>query len=238
MERMSVPLQPSHEDLESTTIYTVDLFGTQATGFDMGEEIATFFSKHLKQPARLIYIGRNGFRAVPLPSLIPRKPSKIPWLTGNEGHAQQIRFNDAAPLLITTTTSEEETRTRLPQEYRDEDVLIRFRTNIHVDVSGVADFSAYEEDSWKKLIIISESSSARVDVDVVFRTPRCQSLNVDFETGGLLPTDRQLYKLLTKDRRVNPSFPSKPCFGVYGFAAPSGTTLSVGDEVQVVEKQA
>lgn len=61
------------------------------------------------------------------------------------------------------------------------------------------------------------------------------SLNVDFNTGGLLPPDRQLYKLLTKDRRVNKKFPAKPCFGKYAFAEPMGAVIKVGDSVEVTE---
>lgn len=44
-------------------------------------------------------------------------------------------------------------------------------------------------------------------------------------------------KLLAKDRRVNPAFPLKPCFGAYAFAAASRTVLSGGNEVEVVEMQ-
>lgn len=61
------------------------------------------------------------------------------------------------------------------------------------------------------------------------------SLNVDFDTGGLLSPEKQLYKLLTKDRRVNKKFPAKPCFGRYAFAEPVGSVVRVGDTVEVVE---
>lgn len=238
IESIDIPLLPDDKNLASAQTFTMDLFGTQVRGFDMGGEIAAFFSKHLDQPARLLFIGHGRSRAVPGGEhLIPRKPSRFPGLFKGEQHGQRIRFNDAAPLLLTTKASEEDTRARVPKDYQSEDILIRFRTNIHVDTSEADGFEPYGEDTWKKLIIKSSGGKQDVDLDIVFRTVRCMSLNMDFETGGLLPPERQLYKLLTKDRRVNPLFPTKPCFGVYAFAAPNGVELRVGDDVKIVEKQ-
>lgn len=236
IETINIPLNPSAEDLGPTT-FAIDIFGSRAIGFDMGPEIASFFSRHLEQPARLIYIGTNGCRAIPAPSLIPQRSSRFPWLFKDEAHEQQIRFADAAPLLITTTASEEDARARLPEGHHKEDIILRFRPNVHIDVSDQPGFQPYEEDTWKKVNISSKADAKEVDLDIVFRTVRCQSLNVDFETGGLVPNERQLYKLLAKDRRVNPAFPMKPCFGVYAFAAPSGTVLSVGDKIEVIALQ-
>jgi len=58
------------------------------------------------------------------------------------------------------------------------------------------------------------AASLKLDVDIVFRTPRYQSPNVDSKIGGLLPTDGQPHKVLTKDRKAKASFPMKPCFDV------------------------
>lgn len=247
-DSITFPLRPQHELPILTTRFIVEIFGTQASGWDVGEDVASFFSRHLEQPARLVYIGDNGSRAIVAPALIPRKPKlKVnrSWLTSllgqseeeDELHSQQIRYNDAAPLLITTTTSEDDARRRLPKESQDEDIIVRFRTNVHIDTLDIAQFKPYDEDAWKKVMIFSSVNSQQVEIDVVFRTVRCQSLNVDFETGGLVKPERQLYKLLAKDRRINPAFPMKPCFGVYAFAAPSDIVLSVGDRVQIMERQ-
>lgn len=171
---ISVSTQPADDDPDSAPTYTVDIFGTRATDSDTGADVATFFSKHLHQPVRLIYIGRNGLRAVPTPSLIPRRPATagFPWFSNDEVYSQQIRFNDAAPLLLTTTASKEDARSRVPAELVSDDVLLRFRTNIHVDVSDT-NSDAYDEDNWRKIAINSKASSAKVDLDIVFRTPRC-----------------------------------------------------------------
>lgn len=259
VDSIIIPLQPNVESNGES--HTVEIFGSSTKGFDVGDEAAAFFSKHLKQPVRLLYIGQFGHRAVPAPSLVPQIRCKITsesssndqsWFGGllswrqtdakteNETmlHPQQIRFNDGSPLLLTTTSSEEDARSRLPDQCSDEDILVRFRTNIHIDVSLEADFKPYDEDNWKKISIKCQSddhsTDRDVELDVVFRTPRCQSLNVDFDTGGLVAGERQLYKLLARDRRVNPAFPLKPCFGVYAFAVPIGAVLRVGDTVSVI----
>lgn len=248
VDSISFPLEPQDELPVFSSRFIVEIFGTQAIGWDVGEDSASFFSRHLQQPVRLLFIGTHGSRAIVAPALVPRKlkpkvnKSWLGFLSGRdeeqeEVHKQQIKFNDAAPLLITSTASEDDARCRLPEEFRDEDILVRFRTNVHVETSGEADFKPYDEDSWKKVVVFSEISKQKVEVDVVFRTVRCQSLNVDFETGGLVKSERQMYKLLAKDRRVNSAIPMKPCFGVYAFAAPSGAVMSVGDRVEMVEKQ-
>lgn len=248
IDSISFALEPQDELPVFSSRFVVEIFGTQATGWDVGEDVAAFFSRHLRQPARLLFIGTNGSRAIVAPALIPKKlkprvnKSWFGFLTGRveeeeEVHKQQIKFNDAAPLLITSTGSEDDARCRLPEEFRQEDILVRFRTNVHVETSDNAEFKPYDEDAWKKFVIFSETSKEEVEVDVVFRTVRCQSLNVDFETGGMVKPERQMYKLLAKDRRINPAFPMKPCFGVYAFAAPSGVIISVGDQVEIIERQ-
>ncbi|KAI6908013.1 hypothetical protein KC355_g18658, partial [Hortaea werneckii] len=140
-----------------------------------------------------------------------------------------------APLLITSTASEEDARKRLPPAARGEDVIVRFRPNIHIDVG--TEVESYDEDSWNMLTIRSQVDRAQeMSVRCLFRTVRCLSLNVDLEKGGMIATNRQLYGLLARDRRTNDKFPHKPVFGQYACAGPSGALLRVGDEVEVIER--
>lgn len=259
---ITFPLQPDHASLRHAKEYTVKIFGTRATGVDMGDEIAAWFSKHLEQSARLLYIGEGGHgtRDIVAPALIPRKqrsrPGILSWLQGDkqeELHAQKIQFADAAPLLITTVSSEKDASARMIRDAsvdEAEDVILRFRSNIHIDntSSSVASNNGedivhplstpYAEEHWKTLAIFPPHTIESINplrLDLVFNTVRCQSLNVDFRTGGILPPERQLYKMLVKDRRVNPAFPFKPCFGRYAFAEPFGRVVRVGDVVEVKE---
>lgn len=250
-------LEPDHATLRNAEDYTVEIFGTRATGVDMGDEIAAWFSKHLEQSTRLLYIG-SGTRDIVAPALIPRKRKSgsgfLSWFPGDkeeELHAQKIQFADAAPLLITTVSSERDALFRMRGTGVDEeDVILRFRSNIHIHNTSSSDASeddkgaaysvspAYAEDHWKTLELVPAKmpeSTEPFRLDLVFNTVRCQSLNVDFRTGGLLPPERQLYKLLATDRRINPAFPYKPCFGRYAFAEPFERKIRVGDEVFVKE---
>jgi len=182
-------LTPSPLALLGAKTYDVSIFGTTAPGMDMGEDVARWFSEHLKQPVRLLYIA--GRREIPGSVFIPNHQAA---LQVND----RIRFADAAPLLITTTASEKDAMRRLPKGVH-EDVITRFRPNVHIENDG----PAYEEDAWEELRI------GKVTIKCVFKTPRCLSLNVDIHTGGVVETRKQMYGLLAKDRRVNIAFPSE-----------------------------
>ncbi|QIW98445.1 hypothetical protein AMS68_003963 [Peltaster fructicola] len=230
-----VPLTPSPLALMSAPIYNVSIFGTRAPGIDMGDEPSAFFTRHIGFPIRLLYIGGNGQREIPGAAYMPKHYRALSVAVNDKLQPQRLRFADAAPLLITSTASEEDARHRLPKSYQGEDVIIRFRPNIHVDVDSEA--QAYDEDSWSMLAIRSQNDRAQeVSVRCLFRTVRCLSLNADLQKGSMVATPRQLYGLLARDRRVNDKFPNKPVFGQYACAGPSGAVLRVGDEVEVTER--
>ncbi|KAK4570075.1 hypothetical protein LTR86_003045 [Recurvomyces mirabilis] len=205
----------------------------------MGEAASAFFSHHLDMPVKLLYIGGNGQREIPgRPFMGPKHARSLSIAVNDKLQPQRIRFADAAPLLITTTASEEDARRRLPAAARGEDVIVRFRPNVHVDVGTEAE--AYDEDGWGMLTIRSQvDKQQEVSVRCLFRTVRCLSLNADLAKGGMIATPKQLYGLLAKDRRTNEYFPltaDKPVFGQYACAGPSGAVLRVGDEVEVTDR--
>ena len=174
----------------------------------MGEDVSRYFSHHLKQPTRLLYIGGSGQREIPGAAFVPKFSEAVSVSVNDKLQPQRIRFADAAPLLITSTASEEDARRRLPPIARTEDLIVRFRPNIHVDVGS--EQKPYDEDSWNMLAIKSQADPAQeVSVRCLFRTVRCLSLNVDLSKGGMISTPQQLYGLLMKDRRVNEKFPRK-----------------------------
>ncbi|KIW96995.1 uncharacterized protein Z519_02386 [Cladophialophora bantiana CBS 173.52] len=232
---VTVPLTPSPLSLLANKTFEVSIFGTTAIGIDLGDEPAAFFSKHLDQDVRLLSIGGTGRRDIPGAAYIPSQRSALSLALQEGLQPQRIRFADAAPLLITSTASEQDARSRLPPEYQYEDVILRFRPNIHVDVKG--QLPPYDEDNWSSLLVRSQSDEAQeVTIKCIFRTVRCLSLNADPDTGEMIHRDRQLYGLLASDRRVNDKFPHKPVFGQYAFAGPSGAVLRTGDTVYVTER--
>lgn len=209
---VTVPLTPSPVSLFNADVFHVSIFGTKAQGIDMGTEASEYFSHHLGKPVRLLYIGGNGQREIPGAVFMPKHKYRALSIAVNDKlQPQRVRFADAAPLLITSSASEEDARQRLPPSARGEDLIVRFRPNIHVDVGG--EVEPYDEDRWDLLTIRSKMDSAQeVSVRCLFRTVRCLSLNADLAKGSMITTNRQLYGLLAKDRRVNELFPREIIF--------------------------
>lgn len=197
----------------------------------MGDSAAAFFRKHLRiENIRVLYAGR------------PRDPhpSLTPSITEDKQtkHSQKIRFMDAAPISLTTSASLKDIHARLPSgaalNTDDGDLETKFRSNIHVAVPD--DTPAYSEEFWRKIIIgEQQQQGSGVELQCTYNTPRCLSINVDYATGKQVPTDKQIYKLMMKDRRINPEFNFKPCFGRYCFCNDFGATVRVGDRVRVLE---
>lgn len=202
---VQVPLLPSPLSLLRNKTYRVSIFGTVATGVDMGDEAASFFTQHLSQPARLLFIAGTGCRDIPGAPYNYRNQTVQSIMNGGpSAQPQRIRFADAAPLMLTSSASEAEILSRLPAEHQDEEVIKKFRSNIHIETDAMT--AAFDEDHWKLLRITSDSQQPVV-VKCIFGCVRCLSLNVDLDTGGVISSQRQLYGLLAKDRRVNSAVP-------------------------------
>lgn len=206
-----LPLTPSPLSLMNAPTFEVSIFGTRAPGLDMGDDASRYFSHHLKQTVRLLYIGGNGQREIPGAAFIPKNYQAVSISVNDRLQPQRVRFADAAPLLITSTASEEDARRRLPPAARGEDLIVRFRPNIHIDVEK--EQAPYDEDTWNMLSIRPKlDPEQEIMVRCLFRTVRCLSLNVDLTKGAMITTPNQLFGLLMKDRRVNPQFPRKSYF--------------------------
>jgi len=206
----SIPLPPPESFLSTTKVYPIQIFDGAGTGHDMGDEYADFFSTALGETnLRFVYIGVS--RAVH-PALTP------------PNHPQSTAFADAAPLLLTTTASLNEVSGRLGEG--EEMDITKFRPNIHISVP--ASTEPYDEEMWAEVEI------GGLLMDCTFNTPRCQSLNVDYETGDYKTGEKMvLKKIMTKDRRVNPMFKFKGCFGRYACCRELGATVRIGDAVVV-----
>lgn len=205
-----MPLVPSPLSSANAGQFRLNIFGTSAIGIDSGSDAAAFFSKHLSTEVRLVFIGNEGRRD------IPGSPYDLDWLkvasrytTESDGsrRSQKIKFADASPLLVTSTASEIETRSRLPVEKRHEDVILQFRPNLHVNTSN--SLPAWDEDHWHILTICRSETDERCTIRCFYPCVRCLSINADPLTGEMLPRDQQFYGLLARDRRVNKTFPRR-----------------------------
>ncbi|KAK2471084.1 hypothetical protein H9L39_17315 [Fusarium oxysporum f. sp. albedinis] len=218
---MTIPLTPSPLCCFQSRTYTVNIAGTDATGIDMGEVPASFFSKHLGQSIRLLFIGGDGSREV---------PGTADFEPGVARPGQRVRFADAAPFLITSSSSESEARSRLPLSCQSEDIILRLRPNIHIAVSH--DTPAFDEDHWRQLAVTSSyDKSSKAFICCMSHTTRCLSLNANLATGRGVSREQQLFGLLARDRRILSTSPNRPVFGRYAYVIPVGITLRVKDKV-------
>lgn len=137
----------------------------------------------------------------------------------------RITFADCAPYLVISETSVNDVSARLEGEEMDR---TKFRPNIVVSGAG----EAFEEDYWCALKI------GQARLLLTGNCVRCQSLNVDYETGKMGTGEAgTVLKKLMKDRRVDLGAKFSPVFGRYSFLERGvGTCLKIGDEVEVAER--
>ncbi|KAK0368506.1 hypothetical protein CLIM01_14135 [Colletotrichum limetticola] len=223
-------LSPSTEGLE---VIDTSLHVSQAKAYDMGDELATWFSERLGVEARLAYIG-DGSRPV-LGSLAPnskaglqkarlarRLRSFVPFARFPE---ERLVFNDLAHYLVVTEESTAEVSSRLEGDLTMD--VRKFRPN--VVVKGAR--GPFAEDFWGELTF-----DGGVQMPLTANCYRCQSITVDYETGKTASDDRGLvWKKLNKDRRVDKGAKYSPVFGRYGycFGSAVGETLSVGQKARI-----
>ncbi|CAG7976458.1 unnamed protein product [Penicillium nalgiovense] len=155
------------------------------------------------------------------------------FYTVHAQHEDRITFADCAPYLVISETSVDNVSTRLPDG--EEMDRTKFRPNIVVSGAG----EAFEEDFWGALTVNTGSERGSSRLLLTGNCVRCQSLNVDYETGKMGTGESgAVLKKLMKDRRVDSGAKYSPVFGRYAFLEPKGegVSLRVGDEVMVSEK--
>ncbi|KAJ5486405.1 hypothetical protein N7530_000705 [Penicillium desertorum] len=148
-------------------------------------------------------------------------------------HEDRITFADCAPYLVISETSVDNVSARLPDG--EEMDRTKFRPNIVVSGAG----EAFEEDFWGALTVNAGLEHGSSRLLLTGNCVRCQSLNVDYETGKMGTGESgAVLKKLMKDRRVDTGAKYSPVFGRYAFLEPKGEGISlrVGDEVLVSEK--
>lgn len=214
---LTIPLTPTFP--ADTKTFPIDICDTSTTGYDMGPEASLFFSTHLNYPVHLLHIG-------------PSHRSTISSVTPSPQHPQGISFADVAPILLATDVSLKDVSDRAGENFD----ITKFRPNIYADTTG-AGIDAYDEELWAEVEIgANGEGNEAVRLDMTFNTPRCTSINVDYATGKTMPPEKQVYKKLMKDRRINPEHPFSPCFGKYAFCKQFGQVIRVGDEIRVTKR--
>jgi uncharacterized protein YcbX len=150
-----------------------------------------------------------------------------------DGVDEGIGFSDVAPFLVVSARSWENAAARLSSDDGGEKLdVTKFRPNIVVEGAE----EAFDEDFWAELILGKDDTKMVLTQNCA----RCNSLNVDYETGRVGKGQKgRVLALLNKDRRVDPGTKWSPIFGRYGFLCERGeVSFGVGDEVRVSKRNA
>lgn len=123
------------DELGGTPISTrrVTIFNDEVVADDMGAAAAEWFSDVLHRPSRLVRIGQQSVRQVPLACVADAFRAAGP---------PPISFTDAFPTLLVSEASVRDLNSRVPHEIPFD----RFRPNILV--TGT---EPYEEDTWRSI---------------------------------------------------------------------------------------
>jgi uncharacterized protein YcbX len=243
---IQMPLNPNVDDLESIQ---VEMHKSPTKAYNMGSQYNEWFSKRFGFLVVFAYLGSH--RRAVLGNVSPNAENRrnksnsslfrnsISSILGawTPKDTEGITFADIAPFLVVSTTSLDQVSPMLP-EHQQMDIT-KFRPNIIVSGSP----TPYDEDFWGELSIgnpqLFPEEKAAASILLTQNCARCQSINVNYETGKPGEDERgKVLKKLMKDRRVDSGTKYSPVFGRYGFASPEsvGRTVRIGDKVEIIKR--
>lgn len=186
------------------------LFRVSVDVADAGDEVADWFSRLLGQPARLAAIPDGGGWEVP-PQF--------------ELGPQRMAFGDAAPVLVTTTSSLDWLVSKAKEPFG----MDRFRPNLVVENDD-----PWVEDTW----VAFEIGAASLALGMPW--PRCAMPQIDQDSGErhkepavALKAHRWCAAAPTAAEAARPILEGNALFGIGCNIRPEGAQLSVGDTVTV-----
>ncbi|KAH0543602.1 hypothetical protein GP486_008562, partial [Trichoglossum hirsutum] len=183
---LHVPLQPEVEGLQEVT---VSLHQSATTAYDMGTKYNNWFSECLGYDVMLVYLGGN------LRPVLGNVAPKAAGVAGAKGSSwistimssllfprkaeekDRITFADVAQFLVVTEASLDDVSSRLAGDLKMD--ITKFRPNIVLSGSH----TPWDEDFWGELTINTNDNST-FQMPLTQNCPRCQSINVDYATGG------------------------------------------------------
>jgi uncharacterized protein YcbX len=189
----------------SATLVPVRVWSSELLAADGGDEAAAWMSAVLGRPARLVHLDD------------PERRRADPEFAGPDG---RVSFADAFPLLLTTTASLVELNAWIADGPRADEgplPMVRFRPNLVID--GTV---AWQEDGWRRIRI-----GAAV-FRVVKGCSRCVMTTTDADTAA---RGKEPIATLARYRR----WEGKTWFGMNLVPDTSGATISVGDEVEILD---
>ncbi|XP_077196079.1 mitochondrial amidoxime reducing component 2-like [Paroedura picta] len=202
MKELSIPVKlPGGNPVKNCRVFGLDIEGR-----DCGNDVASWLTAYFNSgPCRLVHFETQ---------MTPRKCKMIksPFRTKDK-----IPYNDCGPLLIISEASVEDLNTRMEKKID----MRNFRPSI--TVSGC---SAYEEDTWDKVVI------GDVELKWVMACDRCILTTVDPDTGII--DRKEPLETLKSYRMCDPSqkhiYKSAPLFGSF-YGVDHIGTIKKGDPV-------
>lgn len=203
MLRLEIPLGlPDPEDAKSVNVHVWD---DTVQAYDCDETTATWFSKFLETPCRLVRFHADAKRV-----------TNTKWTGGVDA---PTLFSDGYPILIISEASLADLNDKLKSQGRDALAMNRFRPNIVI--SGI---EAFDEDYTESL-----RAGAAV-LKPVKPCPRCPIPSVDQSTGTVGPDPLDILRAY----RANPKLDGAITFGMNAILLEGeGQVLRVGQEVEV-----
>lgn len=200
---LEVPLDlPAPED---ETTMEVRVWDDSVKAYDCDETTATWFSKFLGTPCRLIRFHAHA-----------KRTANTTWTQGVQA---PTLFSDGFPLLVISEASLGDLNEKLKVQARDALPMNRFRPNVVID--GI---DAFEEDYAESIKI------GNAVLKPVKPCPRCPMPSIDQTTGifGPNPLD------ILQGYRTNPKVDGGITFGMNAILlAGEGQLVRVGQEVEV-----
>lgn len=260
-ESLEIDLAP---DTQVLSPFEITMHSSPVVGYDLGKQANDWFSLRFGHEVKLLYIGPNTRKVLGnmpptvagqqrdglsnghasaeaktagswLGSITSTASSLLTSVMGKqyEGEDYGISFADVAPYLVISSTSWENAQRRLDGTGEVMDIS-KFRPNIIVEGAE----EEWDEDFWAELVVGEDKAKFVLTQNCA----RCNSLNVDYETGKVGQGEAgKILKRLNTDRRVDPGAKWSPVFGRYGFLAKLGPgkeaiDITVGDEVGVARR--
>lgn len=204
MLRLEIPLGlPDPEDAKSVNVQVWD---DTVQAYDCDETTATWFSKFLDTPCRLVRFHADAKRV-----------TNTKWTGGVDA---PTLFSDGYPILVISEASLADLNDKLRSQGREALPMNRFRPNIVV--GGI---DAFDEDYTESL-----RAGAAV-LKPVKPCPRCPIPSVDQSTGTVGPDPLDILRAY----RANPKLDGAITFGMNAILLEGeGQVLRVGQEVEIL----
>jgi uncharacterized protein YcbX len=203
MLRLEVPLDLPHPD--ESSVRTVQVWNDVVPAYDCDEMAATWFSKVLGTPCRLVRFHPDA-----------KRRAKSKWVGELE---VPTLFSDGYPVLVISSASLDELNQRLTAQGRAALPMNRFRPNL-----VISDTLPHEEDMADTLTM------GDVVLKPVKPCARCSIPSVDQETGQTGDDPRDILSAYRANARVNGAI----TFGMNAVLLEGeNTVLRVGQEVKI-----